>query len=712
MEREPEAPRSREARVERVRKRDGRVVAFDLAKIRDAVAKSLESVGTPDVVFAGEVASVVELALRDRVRAERGPEPFVPDIEAIQDLVERALMELDRPAAAKAYILYREQRRQVREVLRVHGSRAPSASARAPRVREAQGVAPWSRSKLVASLMREAELGRDVAEEIAHAVERRVFASGQKRITTGLIRELVTGELLERGLARAGAALSALGIPRHDLLRLFAGAPLQPWETEAGLARPARTEDGGRRARGTLGKRVSAEVLQRFALDELLPGEVGEFHRAGDIHVEDLGTPHLALSMAVDASLFAAGGNPVTSAYAMLDGIAELLGSVSRVLVLERPAEVLSPLMRSVRAGSPLGLPSWFAALSALARARGVRIDIGSSGPRPTGFLERCLEALAEAGDGPFASRIFLEGHELEALLKEHPSLETVVEGLFADGRLHTTWGEPQEFFVGPGCHRREREQGILCCGGAIALNLPRLARRAGPWREDLVQSAAAELVGAAVEAASALGAFQRSIDARLPTGIHVRRSFAIVPIGLRETLLALGEGEIDVDQGARLLGLLSEAARRFARERGLSCVVSPFFGERAARRFAWLDGRIARAEGVEQGGLFHDEDPSSPASPPYGDTLRFSPLPHAAAGRAEADGLRTLTAGALSFVGLPGLRESGEALPHLSAWRRFEVLRRARSGELALELFPASQPGPRPADRPHPPVPPLRPHA
>ncbi len=707
MEREAENPRpgvARESRIERVKKRDGRVVPFQIAKVRDAVAKSLASVGTPDPTFAGEVACVVELSLIDQARMHRGTEPFVPHIEEIQDLVERALMELDRPAAAKSFILYREQRRQVREAVRVH----KDASARAPRVRESQGVSPWNRSKLVVALMEEAELARETAEEIAHAVERRVFASGQKRITTGLIRELVTGELLERGLARASTALSALGIPRHDLLRLFAGAPLEPWETQAAFE-PAGTDAPEHEGRRALGERVASEVLQRFALEELLPGEVGEFHRSGDLHVEDLGAPHLALSLCVDASLFASGGNPVSSAYAVLDGIAELAGSVSRVLVLERPAEVLSPLMRSVRAGSPLGLPSWFAALSAIARARGIRVDLGSSGVRPTGFTLRCLEALAETGAGPFASRLFLEGHELEALLKEHANLESVVEDLFAEGRLFSTWGEPEEFFAGPGCHRRAREQGILCCGGAIALNLPRLARRAGPWREDLVQSAAVELVQAAVEAASALQAFQRSLDARRPSGIHVRRSYAIVPVGLREALLTLGEGEIDVDQGARLLGLLSEAARRFARERGLSCPVSPFFGERAARRFAWLDRRAARAEGGEQGALFLEEDPATLPSTPYGSSLRFSPLPHSASGRAEADGLRTLTAGALSFVGLPGLRESAEALPHLGAWRRFEVLRRARSGELVLELFPAPARAP---DVPNPPVPPLRPRA
>ncbi len=701
------APESRAPRIERVEKRDGRLVRFQLEKIRDAVAAALEAVGSPDLPFAAEVASLVELALSEEVRAKRSQTPYVPHIEEIQDLVERALMELGRPAVAKAYILYREQRKKIREAVRVH----KTARTLPLRVREAEGVSLWSKGKLVGALMEEAELSREVAEELAQAVERRVFASGLRQVTTALIREVVTGELLERGCAQASLALSALGLSRHDLARLLAEDPLYPWAHPwanhwDGTARANRSEP-----RARVEESVASEVLKRFTLEDLVSGEAAELHRSGDLHLEDVGAPHLALAMCVDAGLLSSGGHSGTSAFAVLEGVADCARRVLRVLVLERPAEVLAPLMRSVRASSPLGLPSWLSALTAIARARGVRIDLGSSGMRYTAFSARLLETLAELEDGPYASRLYLEGHELEALLAEHPALEPIVEELLAQGRLLSTWGESEERFAGPGCHRREREPGILACGAAIAINLPRLARRAGPWREDLMQSGVAELVQAAVEVAGALNDFQRTREARGAAGVHVRRSFAIVPVGLREALLHLGEGEIDADQGARLLGLISEAAQRFARESSLACLVSPFFGERAARRFAWLDGRRAQEEGVEQRWLFHEEERAGGPPIPYTAELRLSPVPSSAAGGTEAECLRTLSAGALSFVGLPGLRESPHETPHLAAWRRFEALRRARSGEIELELFPA--PGPVRSRRPsRPPTPPLRPRA
>ena len=57
-----------------------------------------------------------------------------------------------------------------------------------------------------------------------------------------------------------------------------------------------------------------------------------------------------------------------------LDGAADLARHVSRVLILERPAEVLQPLLRAARPLSPLGLGGWLRALSAVARAAGTRV--------------------------------------------------------------------------------------------------------------------------------------------------------------------------------------------------------------------------------------------------------------------------------------------------------------------------------------------------
>jgi len=672
-----------------VRKRDGRLVPYQRHKVTGAILAAMEAQGASEPEFAAEIAAVVELTLlenqRRRLRRPEGEGRPSPGIEEIQDLVERALMELGRPAIAKAYILYRESRARIREALQVHRS----DTLRSPvRVREAEGVSSWSKGRIVAALMGEAEVPRELAEEIAGAVEVRVFASGLRRITTGLVRELVAGELFERGRLDAVASLGSVGISRHDLRRILRAEPLRSWEASG----------SGAAAGAGIESRVAGEILRRHALDDVVSEGIGELHRSGDLHVEDLNQLHRPLALALDAELLAAGGHSTRSAFGVLDGAADLARCVSRVLVLEHPGAVLAPLVRSVRAGSPLGLSGWLRSLAAVARAAGIRIDLGSSGARFPGFNARLIEELAELPAGPHAPRLYLEGHELEALLADNAELAPLVERLFAEGRLASTWGEDEARFAAPGCRRLRRESGLLSCGAAVALNLPRLARRAGPFREGLVQSGLAELVQASLDLFRELDRFQAEHDAIRSIGLHVRRSYAIVPVGLREALRILGDGEIDPDQGARLLGLLNEAASRFAT--GGPLVVAPCsaFGERAAQRFAFADHQRARAEGAEQRWLFADAAGTSTGGGletpvPYTADLRLSPVPLAPGGRFEAEVQKTLPSGALSMVGIPGRRDASDATPHLSAWRRFEVLRRAKRGEVVLELFPPPRP-------------------
>jgi transcriptional regulator NrdR family protein len=349
------------ARLELVKKRDGRIVPFQRQKIADAVLKAMEAAGEPDVRFAGEVAAIVELSLVERLSAlpEGDAAARTPHIETIQDLVERALMELGRANVAKAYILHRDLRARVRTALRVHRS----DTLRSPvRVREREGVSDWQKGRIVAALMQEAELPREAAEEVASAVERRVFAAQKKSVTTGLVRELVASELFERGWLAALTAARVVGLARHDVKRVLAGALPHPWRS----LRP----DGDALPRAS--DVLAGELTTRYALESVLPEAAGELHRSGDFHVVGLETLGRPLTLAVEAELLSRGGEATTAAYSLLDGLAELAPAVAQGLVLERPAVVLSPLVRSARESSPHGIAAWLRALAAL--ARGARV--------------------------------------------------------------------------------------------------------------------------------------------------------------------------------------------------------------------------------------------------------------------------------------------------------------------------------------------------
>ncbi len=90
-------------------KRDGRVVLYDQTKIAAAILKALEAVQEGDASDAARIANDVQRDL------EIDFPTVPPDIETIQDAVERQLMNHGFNSAAKAYILYRANRTRARE---------------------------------------------------------------------------------------------------------------------------------------------------------------------------------------------------------------------------------------------------------------------------------------------------------------------------------------------------------------------------------------------------------------------------------------------------------------------------------------------------------------------------------------------------------------------------------------------------------------------
>jgi anaerobic ribonucleoside-triphosphate reductase len=98
-----------------VQKRDGRIVPFDERRIAAAILRAYRAVGLEGQKERALALSqkVVEL-LATRLGAEA-----CPHVEQIQDIVEEVLVLDGRVQVAKAYILYRHQRSQVRDTTRL-----------------------------------------------------------------------------------------------------------------------------------------------------------------------------------------------------------------------------------------------------------------------------------------------------------------------------------------------------------------------------------------------------------------------------------------------------------------------------------------------------------------------------------------------------------------------------------------------------------------
>ncbi|MEM3673529.1 MAG: ribonucleoside triphosphate reductase [Candidatus Bathyarchaeia archaeon] len=94
-----------------VRKRDGRLEAFDQERITNAIWKAAKAVGGKDREQAKKLSDQVVEILKKRF-GEEG----VPTVEEIQDIVEKVLIENGHARTAKAYILYRKQHQDLREL--------------------------------------------------------------------------------------------------------------------------------------------------------------------------------------------------------------------------------------------------------------------------------------------------------------------------------------------------------------------------------------------------------------------------------------------------------------------------------------------------------------------------------------------------------------------------------------------------------------------
>jgi ribonucleoside-diphosphate reductase alpha chain len=96
--------------LSKIRKRDGQVVDFDQEKITVAIYKAAESVGGRDRKLAQQLSDKVVEQLKMQFDSTR-----LPTVEEVQDTVEKVLIENGNAKTAKAYILHRQRRKDVRE---------------------------------------------------------------------------------------------------------------------------------------------------------------------------------------------------------------------------------------------------------------------------------------------------------------------------------------------------------------------------------------------------------------------------------------------------------------------------------------------------------------------------------------------------------------------------------------------------------------------
>ena len=101
-----------ENKITKVEKRDGQIVDFAQERITDAIFKALTATKQGDGKKSKKLSDKIVAFLNRRFKKDE-----IPHVEQIQDIVEEVLILQGLVETARAYILYRDQRRKIRETV-------------------------------------------------------------------------------------------------------------------------------------------------------------------------------------------------------------------------------------------------------------------------------------------------------------------------------------------------------------------------------------------------------------------------------------------------------------------------------------------------------------------------------------------------------------------------------------------------------------------
>jgi ribonucleoside-triphosphate reductase len=497
-------------------------------------------------------------------------------------------------------------------------------------------IEDFHRSKIAKSLVVEAGVPQELADEIAAEAEDRLIKLRTSYLTAALIREFVNAILIEKKLEEYRHKLTRVGMPVYDVTQLLRSTG------ELGLA-----TDYVQRTAG-------ASVLGEYVLLECLPREIADAHISGQIHISELESwPLKPSEIQHDLRFFLKNGlvgrkppQSLNAALAMIQnvyhlGIAEISGEQSFDLfnvflspfiehvtedsVKESLALFLSSVGQDLPSGAPqagltLGLeytvPEFLGNVEAIGpggRVVGVYADYHEEAGK---VLDVLLEVTSqEALINPMVSprlvfkirnsaerkeetrsRI-LETHKLAssrmlpymALLPENSRDCYTATGL----RLTDDWSKQWE----SDCYRTG-------CMATVFLNLPRLAYEARRDDDRFLKSMT-DVLALTLEALKIKRRFMvdRLRQATLPLlsrseqgAPYLREkmaTYAVAILGLNEACLAHTGSELKKDSLAfaeKVLQELKKQTESASEDLGMHVVLSERPGDDATSRLAELD--------------------------------------------------------------------------------------------------------------------------
>ena len=249
-----------------VKKRDGRLVTFNIERLTQSIISAAAACDITEDFYARELAEAVALHLSKEFSDK------TLKTNNIADAVEKVLKNTKYNEIANAYAAFRfsrEKNRSLCTVLKpVQSSLINADDIFQVTSSNGQRSNLWDRSKIVIALEREANIGRNHAEEIARAVEEKLLSSDLTHVTTTLIRALTDNELLTRGYTSALLQSSSVTVPFSDLELILDS-----------------------KASNDLNKILGKQVTAPYTLSHTYSENVAMAHRRGIINISGLEHP-------------------------------------------------------------------------------------------------------------------------------------------------------------------------------------------------------------------------------------------------------------------------------------------------------------------------------------------------------------------------------------------------------------------------------------
>ncbi len=200
-------------------KSSGDIEAFDPNLIiRDCIDAGI------DFFTASKVTLEVSKKVYDQISTQE-----------IRELIYEVLQKIDREAAER-YIRFHS--------IKVRTSR--------------NTIENFERKKIVDSLLKETNLSREIAENIAKESEKELRRLKLKFVSAPLIREIVNVKLLEHGFEEARSSYTRLGMPIYDVSQILKSKKIE---------------------------KVGEQIFREYALLKALPIEYADAHMQGTIHI-------------------------------------------------------------------------------------------------------------------------------------------------------------------------------------------------------------------------------------------------------------------------------------------------------------------------------------------------------------------------------------------------------------------------------------------